>query len=95
MKNTISGYEVLSNLFAERYVAGELGDVAQSEKTQRLSAKVKGFIDATVINKTAAKMLDALIVEYTVEIMLDAFAAGLRYGLDATAQGLDDRGQTE
>lgn len=99
MKNTVSCYEALSNLFAERYVLGELGEVTQSEETKMLSAKVEGFIDATVTGSNAVEKLNELLAFYTADVMRDAFAAGLRYGLqaglDTVARGSDDRGPSE
>lgn len=100
MKNTISGYEVLSNLFAERYVAGELGEVGQSEETKKQSAELEGFLSKT-LNGTNADIdkLNELLGYYTADVMRDAFAAGLWYGLqaalDTVARGSDDRGPSE
>ena len=98
MKNTICGYDVLSDLFAERYIAGELGDVAESKETERLSAQVEGFIAATVSGEIAAAKLNELLCEYTASIMRDTFAAGLAFGVQAgldVRRRLGDRGPSE
>ena len=90
MKNTICGFDVLADMMAERYVTGELEEVAVSKATEKASAEMDRIIDTAVTSGVFAAKLEEALGKYVSEVMRDAFTAGLMYGIQA---GIDSVGR--
>lgn len=90
----IRRYDVL----AESYVAGELGEVVQTEETTRLSGELDKLILANVSGEVADQLIDMLSA-YSAACQHDGFIGGLsvgvRVGLAAAGKGLRVRGDQE